>query len=313
MASVSNSTGLCARTTHIRRPVGALAYKLGFLSPPVGVVLLLTVFPLIFSLGLTLTDLNLFRPNREIHFVGAVQWLRLIHDSVLWETVGNTAIIVAGGVSLQYVLGLGLALLVDRAFRLRQLVRVFFILPMTISPIAVGFIIGRMMLGEAFGPVNDILHRIGLPIVSWYGTPAMARLTLILVDAWQWTPFMMIVLLAGLQLIPRDALEAARVDGASAWRTFRHITFPLLLPATITALLIRMLELFKLVDIVRVVTGGGPGRTTESVSLYVYDVGVKQGDIAYASTAAYGLLLLVTLVTTLLLLVARIVLRRVSA
>jgi multiple sugar transport system permease protein len=284
---------------------GPGAYHRIFLAPSVAVVLLLTIFPLLFSLGLTFTDLDLFQPTTELHFVGFHNWIRLVHDGALRETIGNTVILVVGGVALQYVIGLVLALLLERAFRLRRFFQVFFLLPMMISPIAVGFIIGRMMLGEAFGPINDLFQRVGLHGVSWYGSPWMARATLILVDTWQWAPFMMLILLAGLIAIPREPLEAARVDGASAWQVFRFITFPLLIPATLTAILIRSLELFKLIDIIRVVTGGGPGRATESVTAYVYDLGAQNGDVAYASTAAYALLITVIVLSTIFLILTR--------
>jgi len=268
-------------------------------------VLLLGVFPLVFSLGLSFTNVNLFRRGVPVQFVGLDNWTRLLGDEALWQTLLNTVVFVVGAVSIEYGLGLGLALLLNRGLRGQRGWRIFFLLPMMISPIAVGFIIGRMMLGEAFGPVNDLLRGIGLPTVSWLGSEWMARLTLILVDAWQWTPFMMLLLLAGLQTIPSEPIEAARVDGASGAQIFRHIVFPLLIPVSITAVLLRAVEAFKVVDIIRVVTGGGPGRATESATVYVYDLGAKQGDLAYASTAAYALLAIVVAVATLLLALAR--------
>jgi multiple sugar transport system permease protein len=282
-----------------------------FLLPPVAVILLLSVFPLVFSLGLTVTNANLFR-REPLQFVGLANWSRLATDGALVQTLVNTAIFVAGAVSLEYVLGLGLAVLLNRGVRGERALRLFFLLPMMVSPIAVGFIIGRMMLGEAFGPVNGLLKLVGLAPIPWLGSEWMARLTLVLVDAWQWTPFMMLLLLAGLQSLPDEPLEAARVDGASEWQVFRHVVFPLLLPVSVTALLLRAVEAFKVVDIIRVVTGGGPGRATESATVYAYDLGVKQGDLAYASTAAYALLVVVVAVSTLLLSLARRVSMRYS-
>jgi multiple sugar transport system permease protein len=275
-----------------------------FLVPSVAVVLLLGVFPLLSTLGLTFTNVHLFR-RQPVEFVGLENWRRLVSDGVLVETLLNTGILVLGAVMLQYAVGLGLALLLNRGLRGERAWRLFFLLPMMISPIAVGFIIGRMMLGEAFGPVNDILSRVGLPTIAWLGNEWTARLTLILVDSWQWTPFMMLLLLAGLQTIPTEPIEAARVDGASGWQVFRHITFPLLLPVSITAILLRSVEAFKVIDIIRVVTGGGPGRTTESVTVYAYNLGARQGDLAYASTTAYALLIVVVVISTVLLALAR--------
>jgi multiple sugar transport system permease protein len=130
-------------------------------------------------------------------------------------------------------------------------------------------------------------------------------LVLIGIDTWQWTPLFILILLAGLQSIPSELFEAARVDGASSFTIFRYITFPLLLPVSVTAILLRSLEAFKVLDIVRVVTGGGPGNSTESVTLFAYDVGLKGGDIAYASTVAYSFLIVVILYSTLFLAGAR--------
>ncbi len=276
-----------------------------FLAPGVAVVLVLGLFPLVFSLGLTFTNVNLFRRGVPVQVVGLDNWARLLGDEALWQTLLNTILFVVGAVTLEYILGLGLALLLNRGIRGQRGWRIFFLLPMMVSPIAVGFIIGRMMLGEAFGPVNDLLRGVGLPAVSWLGSEWMARMTLILVDAWQWTPFMMLLLLAGLQTIPTEPMEAARVDGAGGAQIFRHIVFPLLIPVSITAVLLRAVEAFKVVDIIRVVTGGGPGRATESATVYAYDLGAKQGDVAYAATAAYALMVAVIVVATLLLTMAR--------
>ena len=277
-----------------------------FISPATGAVLALSIFPLVFSLALTFTNVNLFR-RKPLRFVGLENWARIISDEALRETMVNTIIFVGGGVAIQYVLGLALAVALNRGLREQRLMRILFLLPMMVSPIAVGFIIGRMVFSEGFGPINDMLEAVGLPAVAWVTSPVMAKVTIILVDTWQWTPLMMLLILVGLQGIPREPIQAARVDGAGEWQIFRHIVFPLLLPVSITAVLIRALEAFKIIDIIRVVTGGGPGRATESVTAYVYNLGAKQGDLAYAAAAAYVLLFMVIAVS----LVALYVFRRV--
>ncbi len=267
-------------------------------------MLALSIFPLIFSLGLTFTNVNLFR-RVPLRFIGLENWARIFTDEALLETLINTIIFVGGGVAIQYVLGLALAIALNRGLREQRLMRILFLLPMMVSPIAVGFIIGRMVFSEGFGPINDMLEAVGLPAVAWVTSPAMAKVTIILVDTWQWTPLMMLLILVGLQGIPGEPIQAARVDGAGEWQIFRHIVFPLLLPISITAILIRALEAFKIIDIIRVVTGGGPGRATESVTAYVYNVGAKQGDLAYAASAAYVLLFVVIGVSFLALYISR--------
>ena len=272
-------------------------------------MLALSIFPLVFSLGITFTNVNLFR-RVPLRFIGLQNWERILSDEALRVTLVNTMIFVGGGVALQYVFGLALAVALNRGLREQRLMRILFLLPMMVSPIAVGFIIGRMVFSEGFGPVNDILQAVGLPAVAWVTSPTMAKVTIILVDTWQWTPLVMLLILAGLQGIPSEPLEAARVDGASEWQIFRFIVFPLLLPISVTAILIRALEAFKIIDIIRVVTGGGPGRGTESVTAYVYNIGAKQGDLAYAAAAAYVLLFVVIAVSFAALYISRCVSER---
>jgi multiple sugar transport system permease protein len=155
-----------------------------------------------------------------------------------------------------------------------------------------------MLFNESMGPINDIIMHLGGPMIPWFSNATLALPSLMLVDAWEWTPFMVIVLLAGLQSLPPDVYEAARVDGAGDWQMFRYLTFPMLLPVSITVVLIRSLEAFKLFDIVTVMTGGGPGTSTEPVTLYAYLVGMKNGNLGYSSAIAYSLLIMVVISTT---------------
>jgi multiple sugar transport system permease protein len=263
-----------------------------FLMPATVVILLLTTFPFLFSLVLTFTNMRLLGAE-AFRFIGFENWSRLFTDNNFRIVLRNTLIFVLIGISLQYVLGFGLALLLNENIRGRRFFRISVLLPMMLSPVAISYVIGKMLFSESFGPINDILTTLGLPPFAWSLSSAKSMAVLIMIDTWQWTPFFILILLAGLQSIPLDLYEAARVDGASPRKMFQHITFPILLPISITAILIRGLEAFKVLDIVRVVTGGGPGNSTESVTLFAYDIGLKGGDIAYASTVAYALLITV--------------------
>ena len=260
-----------------------------FILPATILILVLSIFPLFFSLGLTLTNVRLLGQNN--HFIGLANWMQVIQDRNFHQIIKNTIIFVIGGATLQYILGLGLALVLNEDLKFRAFWRVSFILPMMISPVAISYIIGKMVLDETYGPIYDIAQRLHLSLPNWTASAPLSMLVLILVDTWQWTPFFVLVLLAGLQAIQPELYEAARIDGASRWSLFRHITFPLLMPLTATSLLIRTLEMFKVIDIVRVVTGGGPGQATESVTLFAYDLGIKGGDISYASTLAFVFLI----------------------
>lgn len=268
--------------------------KYAFLLPAVVLILVLSVFPLLFSLALAFLSWDLSRLTGGVRWVGLDNFRTLLSDGRALNTTRVTLTFVAAAVTLQYLLGLGLALLLNQQIRFRRFFRVVFLLPMMLTPAAVGYV-GRMMLNESIGPVNDTLKHLGLPLPQWITNPALALPSLALVDSWEWTPFVFIVLLAGLQSLPPEVYEAARVDGASAWQTFRYVTFPLLIPVSMTVILIRALEAFKLFDIVSVMTGGGPGTATETVTLYAYLVAMKNGNLGYASAIAYSLLVLVTI------------------
>lgn len=295
------------RTRERGRDSGAAGF---FLGPAAILVLLLSLFPFIFSLATTFTNWNLLYNNFQLQ--GFSNWNRLLSDDTFRQAARNTVMITVVGTAIEYILGLALALLVLQVGRGQKLFRLVFLLPMMISPAAVGYIVGRMMFDEQQGPINDLLFRLGLPTVPWLSSTAVAPWTIIITDVWQWTSFTFILLLAGLQSLPHEPYEAARVDGASPWQVFTKITFPLLAPVTVTVILIRSLELFKLVDIVRVMTGGGPGNATETATLYVYDTALQYGDMGYGSTIAYALLIMVILYATIYLLVTRRAVERVS-
>lgn len=274
--------------------------RLGFLLPSVTLILLLSVFPLFFSLILSFLSWDLSRLSGGARFIGLENFITLVRDARFWNDARISATFVVGAVGLEYCLGLGVALLLNQEIRFRRFFRVAFLLPMMLTPTAVAYA-GRMLFNESMGPVNDTIKHLGGPIVPWFSNSNLALPSLMLVDAWEWTPFMMIVLLAGLQALPPEVYEAARVDGAGEWQIFRHITFPLLAPVSITVVLIRALEAFKLFDIVTVMTGGGPGTSTEPVTLYAYLVGMKNGNLGYSSAIAYSLLIMVIIFSTIFL------------
>lgn len=274
--------------------------RLAFLLPAVILILLLSIFPLLFSLVLAFMSWDLSRLTGGARFIGLGNFITLVNDARFWNTARVSLMFVIGAVLLEYVLGLGVAMLLNQEIRFRRFFRVAFLLPMMLTPAAVAYG-GRMLFNEGMGPINDIIQHLGGPQIPWFSNRFLALPSLMLLDAWEWTPFMMIVLLAGLQSLPPEVYEAARVDGASDWQVFRHVTFPMLAPVSITVILIRALEAFKLFDIVTVMTGGGPGTATEPVTLYAYLVGMKNGNLGYASAIAYSLLVMVIIFTTLLL------------
>src|SRR5229473_82413 len=227
---------------------------------------------------------------------GALVWL--VVDTVLTSgrpgTLVVTLIYVSVDVSVQYALALGLALLVVQHIPGRRFFRVVFLLPMMITPVGVAYLF-LMLTDTTKGPAYPLWKLLGLVNASWVTNPWGARAAVMIGDAWQWTPFMFIVLLAALESQSIEPIEAAVVDGASRWQIFRAITFPQLLPVTSTIVLIRVIEAFKIVDLPNVLTNGGPGTATESLTLHAYTIW-RALDIGGSAAVAYMLLIVVTFV-----------------
>ena len=284
-----------------------------FIAPPLILVGVMAIFPLVMSLGLSFVHWNLSNPDAGVQFAGFDHWARLFEDTHFHGVARNTVLYVLVGVPIQYGLGLMLAVVLNAEIRARNFFRVLFLLPMMLSPIAISFVVGRVMFNEAAGPVNDLLIRFGMDPVPWLSDSLFAFVTVLIVDTWQWTPFMMLILLAGLQSVSEEVVEAGRIDTRSDWQAFWRITFPLLLPWTVTALLIRSVEMLKIVDVIVVLTNGGPGIATESLTIYAYRVGIRNFDLGYASTLAFTLLI-VTVVAAMLFLgvLRKLVLRAVE-
>jgi multiple sugar transport system permease protein len=221
-------------------------------------------------------------------------------DHAFRTALRNNLIFAFVGVPLQYLVALGLALLLNQQIRARKLFRVIFLLPFMISPIAVGWMIGKAMLDARFGPFVKLARELDVTL-SFYDSGFKAVSWLIVINAWYAVPFVMIMLVAGLQAMPTEVFEAAKIDGAGRWRTFADMTFPLLLPVSLTAVVLRIIFEFKLIDIIYVVTGGGPGDASQTLSLYVYKEGYLSGNIGYATAVAEVFLIFVIIVVVLLL------------
>ncbi|HET9755164.1 MAG TPA: sugar ABC transporter permease [Candidatus Limnocylindrales bacterium] len=218
-----------------------------------------------------------------------------------------TLIFVFIGIALQYFLGLGLGLLAVEQVPLRRFFRIVFLIPLTITPVGVGYMF-LMLTDTSKGPLEPIWVALGLRDFTWVTDPWLARAAVIIGDTWQWTPFVFIVLLAALESLDQEVREAALVDGASRWQSFRHITFPALLPVTTTIILIRLIEGFKIIDMPNILLGGGPGTATQSMTLQAY-IDWNTLNLGRSAAVAYLLLLLVTVVATVYVSVVR---RRVT-
>ena len=240
---------------------------------------------------------------------GRVFWhllATLVVGVILWTTMHTitpggrpgtfqvTLTYVGVGLTFQYLLGLGLAMLCAQPLPGRRFFRVVFLLPMMITPVGVAYLF-RMLTDTNQGPFQPLWYALGLANFSWVNDPWGARAAVIIGDIWEWTPFMFIVLLAALESIPTDLTEAALVDGANRWQIFRYITWPHIRPVSATLILIRMIEAFKIVDLPNVLTNGGPGTASESMTLQAY-IYWRSLDLGGSAAVAYLLLLTVTFV-----------------
>jgi len=252
----------------------------------------MVIFPMIWSLRLSFFNWHA-ATGTEMRFVGLKNFYTVfVKDERFWADLTFTLFYVGAVVVIELLLGLGLASLLNRKFRFRNFFRIIFLLPMTAPPITVAAL-WRMFLQPDEGVINKFLVTMGLPLVKWVTDPSIARISLVMVDVWQWTPFMFLALLAGLQSMPQDIYEAAAVDGASRGQIFLHITLPLLFPIITTLVLLRAIDAFKLFELVYGITGGGPAGKTESLSYYIYLRGLSYFDIGYASALSWVFLLIV--------------------
>ncbi len=270
-------------------------WKWLLLSPSLLMTTVLFIAPVAWTLYAAFTDLHLFRVGVETQWVGLANFQKLLTNSSFWRTVKNTVVFMLGVVPAQFLIGMTLALCLDNVTRGLKLFRTWFLMPLMVSPVVVSFVVGRMLFQEDIGPINTFLRWLGFEGVAWLTNPTWAMVTIMVIDVWQWSSFMILMLMAGLQSVPYDLREAASIDGASFWQTFFRITLPLVMPIAATALLIRIIDAFKVVDIIMVLTGGGPGQATESVTLAIYRAGVKGGDLAFGSSQSYFLLLVMVI------------------
>ena len=282
-SSVTKGSGIVIRDS---------VWKWILLLPAVITVLTLLGIPVLWTLYAAFTDMHLFRIGVPTSFVGLRNFEKLLASDYFWRTVQNTVVFMAGVVPTQLVIGLVVAVCLNNITWGRKFFRTWFLMPLMVSPVVVAFVVGKMLFQEDIGPVNEMLRFLGFEGIPWFTDPFWAMVSLIIIDVWQWSSFMILMLMAGLQGVPPDLLEAASVDGATSWQSFWRITIPLIMPITITALLIRIIDAFKVVDIILTLTGGGPGQSTESVTLAIYRTGVKGGDLAFGSSQAYFLLLI---------------------
>ena len=267
-----------------------------FLLPATLFVVAMVIFPLIFALGIAFSSWNLSSLEGQ-RFNGLDNVRQMWADPFYWNALKNM-VWYCLAITVEYAIAFGLALILASNIRGRKFFRVAFLLPLMLSPVAVSWMIGKSMLEPRFGPLARLARELGWEKPSFFGDPEIARAMIMMMDAWTFIPFMMIILLAGLQAIPREVQEAARVDGASGWRGFWQITFPLMLPVSITAILIRIIFKLKLADIIINVTSGGPGGATDSVTSFIFREYRDRSNVGYGTLLAIVYLVLIVIAIT---------------
>jgi multiple sugar transport system permease protein len=274
-------------------------FKWLMVAPAVLLILALSVYPLVFSLVVSFINYDFQVPGHA--FVGLKNFERVVNDPVARWSLLLTAMLSAACVAIEFVLGLALALAMVREFRGRGLVMSILIVPLFISPVIVGQL-WALILQRPFGPTNYILSQLlGQEVtISWLTQSPWVYFSLILADVWQWTPFMFVILLAGLTSIPPNLYEAAELDGVGDWLAFRAITLPHLVPMMLLAVTFRLLDAIRLFDTIYMMTGGGPGTKTYTASFYLYTVGFTQFHLSQATAGSWLFLLFTLLVVTLL-------------
>jgi multiple sugar transport system permease protein len=242
----------------------------GFLLPGLLFLFAIDLVPLVYSAWLSLYDWWLLRPG-SIPFVGLGNYARLATDPEVRRAVVVTGLFTAGSVAVEFLAGLALALLFSQPFRFLRPLRVLLLLPLFVVPV-VGATMWRIIFHPDIGPLNYYLNLAGLGRPAWLSDPTLALVSITLVDAWRTIPFMFLVMYAGIEMLPAELFEAASVDGASRWQAFRHITVPLLTYIMLVAVLIRGMDAFRELDIIYVLTGGGPGTATQVIQMLSYRV-----------------------------------------
>lgn len=253
-----------------------------FVLPALVVVLAVIVFPWLFTIWMSLNEWKVGAPTT---FVGFANYLRLPNDPRFVEAVGHTLVYTLLSVALPLAFGTFAAVVFHQKFPLRGFLRGLFIMPMMATPVAIA-LVWTMMFHPQLGVLNYLLSLVGLPAQLWVFHPATVIPSLVLVETWQWTPLVMLIVLGGLATIPAEPYESATIDGATAWQVFRYITLPLITPFLFIAAMIRMIDAVKSFDIIFAITQGGPGSASETINLYLYSVAFIYYDIGYGSAIA---------------------------
>ena len=267
-------------------------------APAILAIAALGLYPLVYSLTLSFRRWDLQTPAHP--FLGLDNYAQALADARIWGALQNTLIVVLVGVALQFVLGLGLALVMVDELRGKRFVLPLLMLPVMMVPVVVAFT-WRLLWDTRYGAINQVLGSLlGRDVaIAWLAEKRTALVAMVVTEVWQWTPFMFLVLLAALSGVSQDLYDASALDGASGWRSLVDITLPAIAPVVAVAILFRAFDAFKVFDVIFLFTQGGPGTSTESISWYIYQLGLKFFRMGYAAAVSYLVVIFLTVAATL--------------
>ncbi len=270
-----------------------------FVMPALIVVCAVIIFPWAFTVWMSANDWTLGQART---FVGAENYINLALDARFWESLWHTIYYTALAVILPLFLGTIAALIFDEQFPLRGFLRGVFVMPMMATPVAIA-LVWTMMFHPQLGILNYFLSLVGIEAQGWIYDQATVIPSLVIVEVWQWTPLVMLIVLGGLAAVPREPYESAEIDGANGWQKFRYLTLPMIGPFLMIAVIIRTIDALKSFDIIYAMTQGGPGTASETINIYLYNVAFSYYNIGYASAMAIIFFILIVILSFVLLIV----------
>jgi multiple sugar transport system permease protein len=274
-----------------------------YIAPAVLVMVAGLLFPILKAGQLAFLDWGMGTPFSSARWTGVAAFVDMVKDGKVWTSMGVTLAFVVVAVAAEMCLGVALALFLEKPVRGMRAFRTVFVLPMMIAPICVG-LIWRYMFDASYGPINHFLSLFGVAPRAWLAAPETAFLAMVVTDIWQWTPFVFIMVLAALQGMDSSVIEAARIDGANWWQTIFLVKLPVIMPILVVTLLMRMIDGFRGLEVIYVMTFGGPGQSTELFSLHIYKAAFVSQKLGYASALSLLLLVIVTVLSLCVLLIA---------
>ena len=267
-----------------------------FLSPAFIFILFANIYPICYTIYMSFFQFNRLIPNSVPVFNGINNYIELIKDPLVVSSIVKTVYFVGVTVVLEFIFGMLLALLITSSLRGMEYLRGFFLIPLMMTPVVAGTL-WRTLFDTMHGPLNYFMQLLGLPVQAFLGSAKLALPSIMIVEIWQATPVVVFILAAGIQALPVDIYKSASVDGASKWQVFTRITLPLLKPVFFVALLLRIMDAFKVFDTIYTMTYGGPGKATELISMFIYKEGLKYFKIGRASALSVMFLIIIFLIS----------------